>query len=77
VSLEPPDDALLKAVIFKLGTDRQLVLDESVVSYLASRIERSFAAAQAIVDRLDKEALRQRRPVTRMLAVEVVRDVLP
>lgn len=77
VSLAPPDDALLKAVIFKLGTDRQLVLEENVVSYLASRIERSFAAARQIVEKLDQEALRQRRPITRMLAVEVVRDLLP
>jgi chromosomal replication initiation ATPase DnaA len=77
VSLAPPDDAVLKAVIFKLGTDRQLVLDESVVSYLASRIERSFAAARQIVEQLDQEALRKMRPITRMLAVEVVRDLLP
>jgi chromosomal replication initiation ATPase DnaA len=77
VSLAPPDDALLKAVIFKLGTDRQLMLDDSVVSYLASRIERSFAAARQVVEKLDQEALQKRRPITRMLAVDVVRDLLP
>lgn len=77
VSLAAPDDALLKAVIFKLGTDRQLVLDESVVSYLVSRIERSFAAARQIVEKLDQDALQKQRPITRMLAVEVVRDLLP
>jgi hypothetical protein len=33
----------------KLAADRQLILDDSVLSYLASRIERSFAAARAAV----------------------------
>ena len=39
---------------------------------LASRIERSFAAARRIVDALDREALRRQRPVTRALAAETL-----
>ena len=38
------------------------------------RIERSFAAARRAVERLDAEALRRGRPITRALAVEVLRD---
>ena len=71
--MAPPDDALLRALIVKLGADRQLVLDEALVSYLANRIERSFAAARAAVVRLDEEALRQHRPVTKALAAELFR----
>jgi chromosomal replication initiation ATPase DnaA len=71
VALEPPDDALLRAVIVKLFADRQLAVDESVVSFLATRIERSFAAARAAVALLDREALRLKRPVTRALATEL------
>ena len=41
-----PDDALLRAVIVKLFADRQLAVDESLVGYLATRIERSFAGAR-------------------------------
>lgn len=73
VALAPPDDALLRALIVKLCMDRQLSVDEALVNYVASRIERSFAAARAAVERLDAEALRQRRPVTRALAVELLR----
>jgi chromosomal replication initiation ATPase DnaA len=73
VSLAPPDDALLRALIVKLGADRQLSLDEALVSYLANRIERSFAAARAAVTRLDEEAMRQHRPVTKALAAELFR----
>lgn len=74
VTLERPDDALLRAVIVKLLTDRQLAVDESLVGYLASRIERSFAAARAIVARLDDEALRRQRPLTKALASEILRE---
>lgn len=73
VSLQAPDDAMLRGVLMKLAADRQLELDESVVRYLLSHIERSFAAARAAVVALDNEALRQGRPVTRALASELFR----
>jgi chromosomal replication initiation ATPase DnaA len=74
VTLRPPDDAMLRGVIVKLAADRQLALDEGVVRYLSTRIERSFAAARAAIIALDREALRQGRPVTRALAAELFRD---
>jgi chromosomal replication initiation ATPase DnaA len=74
LTLQAPDDAMLRAVIVKLAADRQLTLDESVVGYLSTRIERSFAAARAAVIMLDNEALRQRRPATRALAAEIFRE---
>lgn len=73
VTLQPPDDAMLRAVIVKLAADRQLMLDESVVGYLLSRIERSFAAARAAVIALDNEALEKGRRATRILAAELFR----
>ena len=73
VTMSAPDDALLRALIVKLAADRQISVDEALVNYLANRIERSFVAARAAIDRLDEEALRQHRPVTRALAVELFR----
>jgi chromosomal replication initiation ATPase DnaA len=75
VSLLPPDDQLFRALIVKFCTDRQLAVDESVVGYLTTRIERSFVAARQAVELLDTEALRLGRPVTRALAAELLRDV--
>jgi chromosomal replication initiation ATPase DnaA len=72
VGLSAPDDALLRALLIKLFADRQLAVDENLVGYLATRIERSFAAARDIVERLDREALRLKRPVTRALAAELL-----
>ena len=74
--LQAPDDALLRGVIVKLAADRQLQLDENVVSYILTRIERSFAAARAAVIALDQEALRQGRPASRALAAELFRDTV-
>jgi chromosomal replication initiation ATPase DnaA len=74
VSLLPPDDLLFRGLIVKFCADRQLSVDETVVSYLTSRIERSYAAARQAVDLLDTEALRLGRPVTRALAAELLRN---
>ena len=73
VLLLPPDDQLFRALIVKFCTDRQLGVDEAVVSYLTTRIERSYAAVRQVVELLDAEALRLGRPVTRALAAELLR----
>ena len=74
VTLQPPDDRLFRALIVKFCADRQLSIDEAMVSYLATRVERSFVAAGRTVELLDTEALRLGRPVTRALAAELLRD---
>jgi chromosomal replication initiation ATPase DnaA len=77
VAIMPPDDALLRAVLVKLFADRQLAVDEGLIGYVATRIERSFAAARAVVARLDQEAMRLKRPLTRAFAAEVLRASEP
>lgn len=72
VALDAPDDALLKAVLVKLFVDRQLVVDTSVVDYIALRIERSLAKASEIVALLDREALSRGRRVSRAIAAEIL-----
>ena len=74
VPLLPPDDQLFRALIVKFCADRQLTVDETVVSYLTTRIERSYAAVRQAVELLDAEALRLGRPVTRALAAELLRN---
>lgn len=76
-TIDPPDDALLRAVLVKLFIDRQLVVDTAVIDALALRMERSFAAARQVVDRLDKLALERGRRVTRPLVQEVLAELFP
>jgi DnaA regulatory inactivator Hda len=71
-TLAPPDDALLASVLVKLFADRQLMVGEEVVAYLVPRLERSFAAAAAIVAALDQAALAAHRRITVPLARAVL-----
>jgi chromosomal replication initiation ATPase DnaA len=68
VALAAPDDDLLVAVMAKQFADRGLEVNEDVLRYVASRVERSFAAAADIVARIDRAALAQQRRVTLALA---------
>jgi chromosomal replication initiation ATPase DnaA len=73
IELKPPDDLLFRAVLVKLFADRQLSVDESLIAFVANRIERSFVGARTAVAQLDAEAMRQQRPLTRVLAAELLR----
>lgn len=77
IALEAPDEALLSAVLVKLFDDRQLHVAPNVVSYLAPRLPRSLAAAEAFVARLDRAALAQQRAVTRPLAARLLDNEEP
>lgn len=73
VGINPPDDALLAGLLIKHFADRQIRVAPSVIDFAVKRIERSFAAAAALVDALDRAALGAGGPigialVRRMLA---------
>ncbi|WP_425349163.1 HdaA/DnaA family protein [Methylobrevis pamukkalensis] len=70
--LGPPDDDLLARLLVKLFADRQIEVERNVVDYLTARIERSFDAANRIVDDLDRASLALGRRVTRALAARLV-----
>jgi len=68
VPMEVPDDAVLSAMLAARFAERGIRPQKDVVPYLVRRIDRSAAAAAAVVERLDA----MHRPVTRALAREVV-----
>ncbi len=70
--LTPPDDEFLKRVLVKLFSDRQLVASSPLLDYLVRRMERSFAAAALLVDKIDEAALASGRPLSRQLAASVL-----
>ena len=72
VAIGPPDDALMRAVLVKLLIDRQLVIDTSVVGYIALRLERSLDAARTFIDALDREALARQCRISRAIAADVL-----
>jgi len=74
VEIGEPDDELLALVLVKLFSDRQLTVDEKLIGYIVTRMERSLDAAQTIVDRLDRLALSRRTRIGRALALEVLTE---
>jgi chromosomal replication initiation ATPase DnaA len=72
VTIAPPDEVLLKAVLVKLFTDRQLIVEPGLIGYLATRMERSMQAAAAVVEAIDRTAMASHRKVTRALAAKVL-----
>ncbi len=75
VELGAPDDALIEAVLVKLFADRQLRVGGEVVRYILTRMERSFAAANDLVEAIDKAALESRREITVPLARRVLNEL--
>lgn len=73
--LDPPDDVLLRGVLVKLFADRQLAVEEPVVSYLMLRMPRSLDAARALIAGIDRVALVEQVPVTRGLAARVLQQM--
>jgi len=72
VPLPLPDDALLSALLIKQFADRQLLVNPRTITYMLGRMDRSARYAQRLVAALDRQALTQKRAVTRQLAREVL-----
>jgi chromosomal replication initiation ATPase DnaA len=72
IAVLPPDEGLIGAILVKLFADRQILVAEDVLTYLLSRIDRSFAAARDVVERLDRAALAAARRITVPLARQVL-----
>lgn len=75
VAVEMPDDLLLRAVLVKLFADRQLPVEPHVIDRIVLHMERTMAAASAIVAEIDRRALALQRRVTRALAGEAIQAV--
>lgn len=69
-TIECPDDRLLAALITKLFADRQISVASHITDYILPRMERSFAAAQALVAEMDLRAMTRGRKITRPIALE-------
>ena len=68
IEVPPPDDALLGALLAKLFADRRISPPPALIAWLSLRIERSAAAAQEAVARLDAASLAEGVPVGIALA---------
>ena len=74
VQILAPDDVLLRGVLVKLFSDRQIHVDEALISYILLRMPRSLAAARALVDEIDSRSLREKVEITRIFVGRVMAE---
>lgn len=70
--VDEPDDDVLECILRKLFRDRSIRADDRVMKYLVLHMERSSAAAYAIVEALNARSLEEGRSVKVPLAKEVL-----
>ena len=74
VEIGPPDDAVLESVLRTFFEDRNIRPPEEVYPYLLTRMGRSIPDAQEIVRRLDEAGDEGFRPITRVLARQILEE---
>ena len=72
LKLNIPDDNLLAAVMAKQFQDRQINVDDEVLTYAISRMERSFLFAKTLVEALDVESLKLKKPIKKNMVNEII-----
>ncbi len=72
--IEEPDDEVLEGVLRKFFRERSIRPPKEVYPYLLRRMERSIPFAHEIVKRLDEAADDEQRPISRMLARQILED---
>lgn len=74
VEIGPPDDAVLEGVLRTFFRDRNIRPPDEVFPYLLARMGRSIPDAQEIVRRLDEAGDEGFRPITRVLARQILEE---
>jgi chromosomal replication initiation ATPase DnaA len=62
----------MRGLLLKLFGDRQLKIERRVVDYLLPRIERDYANMVALVGRIDRQALAEKRAITVPMVAEIL-----
>ena len=73
-TIDPPDDALVRALLVHLFDRRGLDARADLIDWLASRIERSHLAVIRTVDTLEQEATERRKRLSIPFARATLKD---
>jgi len=73
--VEEPDDALLARVLSRLCKARFIKLSDKAATYLTAHMERSFAAAHAVAETIDRVHVRGSKPISVAVAARALRSL--
>ncbi|MGE0023815.1 MAG: DnaA/Hda family protein [Hyphomicrobium sp.] len=77
VHIAPPDDALLRSVLVKLFSDRQLAVEPHVIAYIALHVDRAMDAVLGVVAACDRLSLARQGKITRAVAAAALESDAP
>lgn len=70
--IKKPDDKLMFALIFKSLSDRQISLDQKLISYIIKRIERSYSEINDFIYKIDELSLKKKKSIDLKLIKQVL-----
>ena len=73
ISINAPDEILIKKLIKKLFEDRQLFISDDLINFSLKRIERSFKSVYKFVEIIDNASLSNNKPLTKSLIKEFLK----
>ena len=72
LGLEKPDDELIYAIIIKNLSDRQISLDNKLINYIISRVERSYSKIYDFIYKVDQLSLKKKKSIDFKIIKEVL-----
>ena len=70
--IEKPDDELMFALILKILSDRQILIDKKLIDYIIKRIDRSYSKIFDFIYKVDELSLKKKKPID----FKIIKDVL-
>ena len=64
VSINPPDDQLIQAILLKFFHDNQISITPDVVSFIVSRVNRDYKEIHLFLDKINKLSLEYKRKIS-------------
>ena len=68
----PPTDDVLKGIIIKISRDKGLLLNDTVINFILSHIERSYSVISGFINDLDQFALIKKKKITVPLVKKLI-----
>ncbi len=75
VAIAPADDELLRTLLARLASDRQLIISPALADFMLLRLPRTSASLREAVARLDRAAMALGGRPTRALAAGIIAEI--
>ena len=71
--IEKPDDQLIKVIIAKNFSDRQIEIDKKLIEFAVKRISRSYGKIFEFIYKIDEISLKKKKAIDLKTIKEVLR----